>query len=166
MRISPKKIAAFTLMEIMVALAILAILLLIAVPSTGSSVIRKKVNDAMQLADVVKKPIEAQWLSVGMLPKNNAEAGVPDPDKIVSEYIHSIEVDKGAIHLIFGNISTPPALKDKVLTLRPAVVEDEHSVPISWVCGHAPAPDGMQAQGTDKTDIPEKYLPIRCLDKK
>ncbi len=161
-----QKLSGFTLMEIMVALAILSILLLIAVPSTGDSVIRKKVDSAIPLADVIKKPIEDAWKIIGTLPKDNADAGLPVPDKIVNELIKSVAVENGAIHMTFGNIAAPPALKDKILTLRPATVPDEPVVPISWVCGHAPAPDGMEAQGMDKTNVPEKYLPRRCLGKK
>lgn len=161
-----QKLFGFTLMEVMVALAILSILLLIAVPSTGDSVIRKKVDNAIPLADVVKKPIEDEWKAVGSLSKDNANIGLPAPDKIVNEMIKSVAVENGAIHMTFGNISAPPALKDKTLTLRPAIVPDESVVPISWVCGHASAPDGMEVRGNNKTDIPDRYLPFKCREKK
>ena len=53
-------------------------------------------------------------------------------------------------------------LMGKVLTLRPAVVEDAAIVPVTWVCGYATAPEKMTVKGENKTNIPPGYLPIRC----
>jgi type IV pilus assembly protein PilA len=49
-----------------------------------------------------------------------------------------------------------------VLTLRPAVVEDAPVVPVAWVCGHASVPAKMTVRGTNRTDVPVRYLPMRC----
>jgi len=53
-------------------------------------------------------------------------------------------------------------LKGKILTLRPAVVEDAPVVPVTWLCGYAGAPQKMTAMGTNRTDVPRAVLPSRC----
>ena len=45
-------------------------------------------------------------------------------------------------------------LKGKILTLRPAVIDDAPVVPVTWVCGYAAAPDKMSVKGTDSTSVP------------
>lgn len=55
-----------------------------------------------------------------------------------------------------------PSSKGKTLTLRAAVVEGEHLVPIAWVCGNAKVPDKMTAQGPNKTDVDPGFLPFGC----
>jgi len=53
-------------------------------------------------------------------------------------------------------------LTGRVLTLRPAVVEDTPVVPIAWVCGFAAVPDGMAVRGENRTDIAASLLPVNC----
>jgi type IV pilus assembly protein PilA len=50
----------------------------------------------------------------------------------------------------------------KVLTLRPAVIEDAAVVPVAWVCGYAEAPDKMTIHGKNLTNIAEPLLPLEC----
>jgi len=50
----------------------------------------------------------------------------------------------------------------KILTLRPAVVEDAPIVPLAWVCGFAAVPGNMTARGDNRTNIPIGYLPFNC----
>ena len=152
----------FTLIEVMVVVAIIAILAMMAVPSMHNKLIRAQLVEAMPLADVAKQPVAAAWLALKSVPDDNAAAGLPAADKIVSNYVQSVTVEMGAVHVVFGNRAYG-ALKGKTLTLRPGVVEDAQIVPVAWVCGHAKAPDKMKALGTDKTDIPPAYLPVNCL---
>jgi len=56
--------------------------------------------------------------------------------------VTNVAVEAGAVHITFGNQANA-ALKGKVLTLRPAIVEDATIVPVAWVCGNAAAPDKM-----------------------
>lgn len=70
-------------------------------------------------------------------------------------------VENGAIHLRFGN-KAHRQIQGKTLSLRPAVVADAPVVPVSWVCGHASAPDKMTLRGIDRTDVPADVLPLNC----
>jgi type IV pilus assembly protein PilA len=75
--------------------------------------------------------------------------------------VSSVALEGGAIQITFGNRANG-AIRGKVLTLRPAVVEDAPVVPVAWVCGFAPVPGNMMAKGTNRTNVPVNYLPLKC----
>lgn len=151
----------YTLMELVVTLAIISILAMITIPSFLGMFTRNQVNEALPLAEIVKKPIASEWSASKSFPADNVSAGLPAADKIVNNLISSIAVEDGAIQITFGN-SANQVLKGKTLTLRPAIVEDAPVVPITWVCGQAAAPGNMTVKGKNKTDIPVNYLPAKC----
>jgi type IV pilus assembly protein PilA len=151
----------FTLIEMLVVLAIIAILALVALPNTSDRVTRAQITEALPLADIAKAPLALAWKTTQTFPADNAAAGLPVPEKIVNNYISSLTVENGAIHIVFGNRANG-LIKDKTLTLRPAVVEGEPVVPVVWVCGSASAPGGMVVKGDDKTNVAANYLPIVC----
>lgn len=159
----------FTLIEVMVVVAIIAILALLAMPNFTDKIVRDQIVEAAKLADVAKGPVFAYWVTsnvppstVRKMPLDNAAAGLPSADKIVSTHISSVTVDNGALHLQFGN-SAHGAIKGKILTLRPAVVEDAAVVPAAWICGAAKVPDKMTLKGSDKTNIEKRFLPRNCF---
>jgi type IV pilus assembly protein PilA len=151
----------FTLMEMMVVVAIIGILALIAAPSYLDQIIRKQIIDAVPLADIAKTPIAAAWAGAQSFPRDNAGAGLPPADKIVNNFISAIAVQDGAIHIAFGN-SANALIKGRILTLRPAVVDDAPMVPVTWVCGNAAGPGKMTIKGENKTNVPAAYLPFNC----
>lgn len=151
----------FTLIEVMVVVAIIAILALIALPSYHSKIIRDQVIEGATLVDIVKKPVAASWQSSQSFPPDNAAAGLPVAEKIVSTHVSSVALEDGAIHITYGN-KVSSAINGKILTLRPAIVEDTPIVPVSWVCGHASAPEQMSAKGQNRTNVPLEYLPFNC----
>jgi len=156
-----KRNSGFTIVEMMVILGIVAILLLMALPSYQDKFIRDQVAEALPLADIAKAPVAAAWTAGQTFPVDNTAAALPPPEKIVNNTISSVSIQSGAINITFGNKANRVIL-GKVLTLRPAVVEDAPIVPVTWVCGNAQAPDKMTVKGENRTDIPAGYLPFRC----
>lgn len=161
MSTAARRAPGFTLLEMAVVLGIIAILALMAAPSYLEKIIREQIVEALPLADIAKTPVAAAWAAGVPLPDDNKAAGLPAADKIVGNLVRSVQVDKGAIHVTFGNRANS-ALRGKTLTLRPAVVADAPIVPVAWVCGNAPPPDKMTVKGMNRTDVPPLYLPFKC----
>ena len=151
----------FSIIEMMVVVSIVMILVLITIPSQIERIVREEVKAALPLADAAKDPIAETWKTTKSLPANNTEALLPVPEKVVSNYISRLEVADGAIHMTFGN-KARTQLSGKVLSLRPAVIEESQAVPITWVCGNAKAPNQMTLKGKNNTNIPDIYLPGIC----
>jgi len=149
------------MMEMLAVIAVIAILATLAVPSYLERIVRDQIRESLPLADIAKQPIAAAWASTQSFPANNAAAGLPVPEKVVANYVSSLTIKDGAIHLTFGNRASR-AIAGKVLSLRPAVVDDAPIVPVAWVCGTAEAPDKMKVNGTNLTDIKEGLLPLEC----
>jgi type IV pilus assembly protein PilA len=160
--VSLRRTRGFTLIELMAVVTVIAILALIALPSQLDRIAKEQVLEGIKLAEVATKRVDAHWLSTGKLPENNEVLDLPAADKIVSNRISSVSVDKGAVHLVFGNQANG-ALSGKTLSLRPAVVEDALAVPITWVCAKHAVPSKMTAKGDDRTTLPSQLLPLRCI---
>jgi len=148
-------------MSIVVALAIAGILLTIAIPSMLDQVARGQIKEALALASVARKPIDNAWSLGAPLPADNATAGLPAANRIVSNTVSAVTVENGAIHLTLGN-KINGALAGKIVSMRPAVVAGENAVPIAWVCGRASPPTPMTLIGADHTDVDERLLPFEC----
>jgi type IV pilus assembly protein PilA len=151
----------FTLLELMVVVGIVAILALLAIPTYQDKFIRDQIAEALPLADIAKPPVALQWALLQSFPADNAAAGMPVAEKIVNNFISSVVIQGGAIHVTFGNKASS-VIRGKILSLRPAVVEDAPVVPVTWVCGYATAPEKMTIKGENKTNVPPGLLPIRC----
>jgi type IV pilus assembly protein PilA len=153
--------AGFSMIELMVVIGIVAILALMMVPSYQDKLIRDQIAEALPLADIAKTPIAASWAIAQAFPADNAGAGLPAADKIVNNFISSVTVQDGAIHIAFGNRANG-LIRGKLLTLRPATVDDAPIVPVTWVCGYSAAPNKMTVRGENKTNVPMSYLPLLC----
>jgi len=153
----------FTLIELMIVVAIISILATLALPSYQDRVIKAQVGEGLVLAEVVKHAMAVYYVKYGKLPKDNASAGLPASQKIIGNFVSSIAVADGAINITLGNRADKHAV-GKVLTLRPAVVADAKVVPIAWVCGFASVPNGMVVAGKNITSLPEYHLPLDCLN--
>lgn len=145
----------------MVVIAVIGILALMAAPNFHDTIVRNEIKEALPLADIARQPVAVSWAAVQLFPRDNAEALLPPPEKIVSNLIKSVAIRDGAINITFGNRANG-IINGKVLTLRPAVVEDSPVVPVAWVCGSAEAPDKMTVKGKNETNIPDAFLPFNC----
>ena len=151
----------FTMLELMAVVAVIGILAVFAIPTYIDRIVREQVKSALSLADIAKPPVAASWSLTQTFPVDNAAAGLPAAEKIVANYVSSVAMRDGAIHMTFGNRASS-AIGGKILSQRPAVVEDAPIVPIAWVCGNADAPDKMKAFGENLTNIPDSLLPAEC----
>lgn len=152
---------AFTMVEMMAVVAVMAILAMIAIPSYLDKIVKAQIEASLPLADIAKKPIATMWATLQVFPEDNETAGLPVADKIVANYVTAVTVKDGVINMTFGN-RVSGQLAGKILSIRPAVIEDEPVVPVAWICGTAEGPAKMKIQGENKTNIPDMYLPLEC----
>lgn len=153
--------AGFTLIELMIVVAIIGIMATMAVPSYQDRVIRAQVSEGIALADLARQAVSSYFTKTHRLPRDNISAGLPPADSIVGNFVSSIAVRDGAINIKFGNQANRN-LAGKTLTLRPATVEQYPQVPIAWVCGTAVVPEKMKSNGQNETDLPSPHLPLDC----
>lgn len=153
----------FTLIELMVAVAVVAILASIAIPSNLNQRLRSQVAEGVHMTDSIRDSVTNYYSYHLSFPGDNSEAGVPLPEQLISNNVTSVEIENGAIHITFGNKVAKP-LQGKILSLRPAVVTGSPASPISWICGPETPVPGMEAIGEDKTDIDNAIavIPVSC----
>jgi len=150
----------FTLIELMIVVSIIGILAAIAIPAYTGYITSAKLVEPLTLTQQLKPRLLEFYKVKGRFPKNNREAGIPEPKYLIGNYVKSITVENGAMHVKLGN-KIGPVLDGKIITIRPLVVVGSPQSPVSWTCGKATAPEGMKAVGKNKTDL-ETGLPILC----
>jgi type IV pilus assembly protein PilA len=151
----------FTMVEMMAVIAVITILALMAIPSYLDKIVKAQIEAALPLSDIAKRSVATFWSATQTMPADNAVATLPVADKIVNNYVSSVSVQDGVINLTFGNRASK-SIAGKILSLRPAVVEDAPVVPIAWVCGEAEAPEKMTVMGKNQTNVDPMYLPMEC----
>ncbi len=145
----------------MLVLAVVGILGAMAIPSLQDAALKKQVKEGLALAGLAQRGVQAAWSAAGDMPADNAAAGLPAHDKIVSNMVKDVNVEGGAVTLTFGN-NASKAIEGRKVTLRPALVVSEPAVPIAWLCHEVPPPVGMEVRGRDLTDLPSNHLPVEC----
>ncbi|SFS05820.1 type IV pilus assembly protein PilA [Dyella sp. OK004] len=137
----------FTLIELMIVVAIIAILAAIAIPAYQDYVIRAQVSEGSVLSDGAKTAISEFYNNKGYFPTINSSAGLATATQIVGKYVTQVDASSGIIKATFGNQANSK-ISTKVLAF--SAITGAGS--ISWNC--------KSTNGS--TNVDPKYLPTAC----
>lgn len=157
----------FTLIELMIVVAIIGILAAIAIPAYQDYTIRAQVSEGMSLAAAAKAAVAESFLNTGVPPADRAAAGMTANAADTSgKYVESVNVADGVITMTYGNEANAQ-IDGLTLTLTPYESRD---LSVTWRCGNAAAPTNASLLGTSASDatayvaptLDNQYLPSAC----
>ena len=124
--------AGFTLIELMIVVAIIAILAAIAIPAYQDYLIRSQVTEGMSLASGAKASVWDFVSNTGRFPPNNQSAGLAKTTSITGSYVSSVDATGGKIKVLFQDPKANVAINGptKYLVLSPLT----HAGSIAWTC--------------------------------
>ncbi|EMS2021696.1 pilin [Neisseria gonorrhoeae] len=150
----------FTLIELMIVIAIVGILAAVALPAYQDYTARAQVSEAILLAEGQKSAVTEYYLNHGIWPKNNDEAGVASSDKIKGKYVQKVEVNNGVVTAQMASSNVNNEIKNKKLSLW-AKRQDGS---VKWFCGQPVKRDDAANDAGNGTNIETKHLPSTCRD--
>ncbi|HGO9270403.1 TPA: pilin [Neisseria meningitidis] len=153
----------FTLIELMIVIAIVGILAAVALPAYQDYTARAQVSEAILLAEGQKSAVTEYYLNHGEWPANNSSAGVATSADIKGKYVKSVEVKNGVITAEMKSSGVNKEIQGKKLSLW----AKRQAGSVKWFCGQPVAranakDDAVTGKGTDKIDT--KHLPSTCRD--
>ncbi len=138
----------FTLIELMIVVAIIAILAAIALPAYQDYTIRGQVSEGLSLASGSRTAVAEFFANRGDFPADNTEAGLSAAASIAGTYVESVEVDGGQITATFSSaapFTANKAIDGETLILSPS----DNGGAIQWTC-------------LNTSTVDAKYLPTSC----
>ena len=158
---TPSATHGFTLIELMIVIAVLGILLAIAIPAYNDYIIRAQVAEGISLVGELRSRVVEFHRQHGRFPRDNRMAGVAAPEHLIGNYVDRVEVVGGAMHVRFGH-RVNQQIRGTMLSIRPVYVSAAPDSPMSWICGRAEPVPGMAAGGEDRTSLDDRFLPAAC----
>ncbi|HEZ5154142.1 TPA: pilin, partial [Neisseria meningitidis] len=121
----------FTLIELMIVIAIVGILAAVALPAYQDYTARAQVSEAILLAEGQKSAVTEYYLNHGKWPGDNSDAGVASASDIKGKYVQSVTVAKGVITATMASSNVNNEIKGKKLSLW----AKRQNGSVKWFCG-------------------------------
>jgi type IV pilus assembly protein PilA len=155
----------FTLIELMIVIAIIGILAAIAIPAYQNYTIRSQVTEGLSLADGWKTSISEYYAQNGSFPTASGTSGgagtIAVSGASVGKYVGSINVSTGGNIIVdYTGSQVNTKLSSQLLGLYPGL---DANYDVVWVCGTAATPTGVSSvTKTQSTTVSPAYLPTSC----
>jgi len=141
----------FTLIELMIVIAIIGILAVIALPAYQDYTARAQVSEAISLMEGQKSAVVEYYADKGKWPTSNAEAGIAAPTDIKGKYVEKVVVSgNGVLTATMKGKDVNNDIKGKTVVLSPDVT------------GNAASSKGSFTWTCKKGTVDSKFLPSSC----
>ncbi|HFC7527960.1 TPA: pilin [Neisseria meningitidis] len=157
----------FTLIELMIVIAIVGILAAVALPAYQDYTARAQVSEAILLAEGQKSAVTEYYLNHGIWPANNNSAGVASSSTIKGKYVKEVTVANGVVTATMLSSGVNKEIQGKKLSLW-AKRQDGS---VKWFCGQPVTRDATTNNNDDavnkatgNNEIDTKHLPSTCRD--
>jgi len=120
----------FTLIELMIVVAIIGILAAVAIPAYQDYTVRAKVTEGLNLAAAAKTSVSETFISNGAWPSNNDAAGLAESNSINGNNVSSVNVRSGGDGIITIKYTNDTNIQDDTLVLSPS----SSGGSVTWIC--------------------------------
>jgi len=152
----------FTLIELMIVVAIIGILAAVAIPAYQDYTIRSQVTEGLNLAAAAKTAVSETYANSGIVPVDRTAAGMSaTATDTAGQYVTGVEVTNGEITVTYGN-NANTTIAGNTLTLTPYAQTDGS---VAWQCNSdvlGKTPPGTALSGPTTGSLLSKYAPAQC----
>jgi type IV pilus assembly protein PilA len=127
-----KEQQGFTLIELMMVVAIIGILAAIAMPAYQDYTIRAQISEGLRLSAGAKSALSEYYVDRGAWPTDNNQAGLANQNDIIGKYTNRVRVNDNVIEIRYGN-DAHNAIFNEMIELTAV----DNSGSISWTCASA-----------------------------
>ena len=153
----------FTLIELMIVIAIIGILASLAISAYQTYTVRAQITEGLNMAAGAKAPIVDAYTNSGTAPADRTAAGMsPNPADTSGSYVSAVAITNGRLDITFSGPRAHQAIFGQTVSVTPY---ETNGNTVIWRCGNGSQPAGVLLQGGAPHLAPTvdtRYLPSAC----